>query len=290
MAGKRFPQIVHTWMYGDMEFERVAACLGEIGADGADLGMTFSGAKNSPRAWDAVDVKTILERQRLRALCVTPLCNAPELDLSNPDPAMRRIASDFVAAGIALAARAGCDRVMVTPSWFSVKHVAHGSYEDDFKRGADELAKLAEQAALHGVTLLIEPINRFRVALIHTVDDAKRMIAAIGMPNLGIAADTYHMNMEEDRSVASAILKTGTMLGCLHIGENNRKPPGFGSLDWKSILLALCALGFSGPLSHEPVFYGFDERKVAGDAEYRRWFQEMMAHGIGVLRMAMETL
>lgn len=290
MASKRYPQILHTWMYGNMEFERIARSLREIGADGADLGITFTGERNNPDVLAKTDVMGILARENLKVFCVTPLCNRPELDLSNPDPSIKKTASEFVMRGLELAEQVGCDRMLITPSWFSVKHTLHDSYEEDFKRGTDAVANVAEAAARRGLRVLIEPINRFRVGLVHTIGEVMRMIDAIGMPNLGIAADTYHMNMEEGQSVASTVLQTGGRLGCLHIGENNRKPPGFGSLDWKSIILSLRAIGFDGPLSHEPVYMYFDENKVASDESYYRRFQEMMAHGLRLLNMVMETL
>lgn len=290
MRSGRFPQIVHTWMYGQADFERVALSLKEIGADGADLGITFDGEKNSPRALERVDVRGILANENLRVRCVTPLFNRPDIDLSSPDAPTRRAAVDFAVRGLELAERAGCDRMMVAPSWFSVKHTAHGEYEDDFKRSAEAVREIALEAGKRGVILLIEPINRFRVALVRTVADAKRMLAAVGLPNLGLAADTYHMNMEEDRSVASGILAAGGALRCLHLGENNRKPPGFGSMDWKSILLALSAIDFDGPLSHEPVFLGFDERRVCSDPEFHRSFQQLLGHGIRHINMIMDTI
>ncbi|MDR1536183.1 MAG: sugar phosphate isomerase/epimerase [Planctomycetota bacterium] len=285
-----FPQIVHTWMYGDVEFEKVAASLREAGADGADIGITLQGRKNGPEALERTDLRGILARENLKPLCVTPLCNHPELDLSHPDDKIRDHALGFAVRGLDIAVQAGSDRMMIPPTWFSVRQSLHKSYEEDFARATDSLARLAGEASRRRLLLLLEPINRFRVSLVHTVAEARRMLDAIGMDNLGIAGDTYHMNMEEGQGVPSAILAAGPLLRCLHIGENNRKPPGFGSLDWKAVLGALKAIGFSGPLSHEPVFLYFSEQRVASDPEYHRYFQRLLGHGIKTLRGIMEAL
>lgn len=288
MGAKRYPQIIHTWMYGNVDFTSVARSIGETGAEGADLAMTAAGPHNSPAALAKVDVKGILERENLGLYCATLQYNRPDVDLSHPDPAIRAAGLDFARRGLDVTAANGCDRMMVTPSWFSVKHALHGTYAEDFARGAESVAIIAEEAEKRGVRLLVEAINRFRNSLVNTVADAQRLIAMVGH-NLGIVADTYHMNMEEDQSVASTILTAAGQLGCLHIGENNRKPPGFGSLDWKSIILALRSIGYEGPLSHEPLFRGFDENRVAAEPAFHRRFQDMLIHGVKTLDLIMEA-
>jgi len=50
--------------------------------------------------------------------------------------------------------------------------------------------------------------------------------------------DTFHINIEED-FVGDSILKAGDRLGHLHIGENNRMPPGYGHIPWTEVSSAL---------------------------------------------------
>ena len=276
-------------MYGNVAFTDIARNIRETGADGADLAMTAAAPYNSPKTLAKIDVKGILERENLRTYCTTLQYNRPDVDLSHPDISIRQAGLDFAFRGLDVTSKAGCDRMMLTPSWFSVKRELHGTYEEDFARGAESVAIIADEAKKHRILILVEPINRFRNALINTIADAHRLITTTGR-DIGIIADTYHMNMEEEQSVASTILTTGDRLGCLHIGENNRKPPGFGSLDWKSIILALQAVNFDGPLSHEPVFRNFDENRIATDPAFHKHFQDMLTHGIKTLNLIMDSI
>jgi len=106
-------------------------------------------------------------------------------------------------------------------------------------------------------------------SLVHTIEEAKRMIEDIASPAVGIVADTFHMNIEEDNGVINGIYSAGRHLGCLHLGDNNRKPPSSSSaLDWNAILKALRDIGFEGTLSHEPIELYYSEVKAATDKRY----------------------
>jgi D-psicose/D-tagatose/L-ribulose 3-epimerase len=65
-------------------------------------------------------------------------------------------------------------------------------------------------------------VNRFEQFLLNTAAEAVAYVNEVGSTNLKILLDTYHMNIEED-SIAGAITTAGSLLGHLHIGENNRK-------------------------------------------------------------------
>lgn len=112
-----------------------------------------------------------------------------------------------------------------------------------------EIVKIAEKA---GVFYNIEPVNRFEQFMINTCQEALEFIEPIDSPNLKILLDTFHMNIEED-SFREAIMKAGDKLGHIHIGENNRKPPGEGGvLDWDTIFNSLKEIDYGGSIVMEP--------------------------------------
>ena len=61
----------------------------------------------------------------------------------------------------------------------------------------DAFGQLAEHAEAEGVIIALEPLNRYENHMINTLADAASLCEQIGSPHLGIAADTYHMNIEE---------------------------------------------------------------------------------------------
>lgn len=110
-----------------------------------------------------------------------------------------------------------------------------------------ECAKYAEGT---GVILAFEPINRYEVDYIHTIDEAIDFVAQVDSPAMGILADTYHMNIEE-ASMEDAFKRAGKLLSHIHLVDNNRLAPGFGHMDFPGLLGALQEAGYEGYLSLE---------------------------------------
>jgi sugar phosphate isomerase/epimerase len=110
-----------------------------------------------------------------------------------------------------------------------------------------ECAKYAEGT---GVILAFEPINRYEVDYVHTIDQAIDFVAQVDSPAMGILADTYHMNIEE-ASMEDAFKRAGKLLSHIHLVDNNRLAPGFGHMDFPGLLGALQEAGYEGYLSLE---------------------------------------
>ena len=103
----------------------------------------------------------------------------------------------------------------------------------------------------NNVTFNIEVVNRFEQFLINTCEEAIEYIDAVGSPNIRVMLDTFHMNIEED-VIDGAVLKAGSKLGHVHIGENNRMPPGHGHIPWTAFSKALRKINYSGFIVMEP--------------------------------------
>lgn len=109
------------------------------------------------------------------------------------------------------------------------------------------LQAATERAADLGVTLALEPLNRFESAFPTTVAEGCALVDAVGAANLGLLLDTFHMNIEE-RDPAGAIRQAGLRLRHFHCSENDSGPVGSGHLDWRSIRQTLLAVGYRGDL------------------------------------------
>lgn len=110
------------------------------------------------------------------------------------------------------------------------------------------LSKIAES---ENVILLCEVLNRFEQFLLNSCEQALEFVKQVNSPSCKILLDTFHMNIEED-SMINAIYEAGDYLGGFHLGENNRKPVGMGTMPWKEIKKALDDIGFNGSLVQEP--------------------------------------
>jgi sugar phosphate isomerase/epimerase len=284
-----FEQTVHTWLYGDMDLSSIFRRLHQIGADGVDLTIELAG-HHSPASLLQMNIRQMAADFELSIPSSTPLFSAKGLDFADPDQAIRQMTIDFAKRSIDVNVHVGCKNMLIVPGMLSVHHKYHTSRQDDWNRVVESLRIVGEYADLAGVSLLIEPINRYRVALVHTVAQALQMIADISMPNFQLVVDTFHMQMEEITGIPDAIRQGGKYIKCVHIGDNTRRPAGLGVFDWKSILLALYDIDFDGPLSYEPVFNGIDLKRMFNDTEYASAFDHQLEFGMDYLRAIMRSI
>lgn len=111
-----------------------------------------------------------------------------------------------------------------------------------------EVTKAAED---HSVIFNIEVVNRFEQFLINTSEEAVDYVRQVNSPNVKVLLDTFHANIEED-SISQAVETAGQFLGHVHIGENNRKPPGYGHFPWGELFSALEKIDYTEDIVMEP--------------------------------------
>lgn len=114
--------------------------------------------------------------------------------------------------------------------------------------GTRELGKIA---ADYGITLGMELLNRFENHLLNTADEGVAFVEAVGLDNVKVMLDIFHMNIEEV-SMGGAIRKAGKYIGHVHTGECNRMVPGSGRMPWREIGEALREVGYDGRVVMEP--------------------------------------
>jgi sugar phosphate isomerase/epimerase len=124
------------------------------------------------------------------------------------------------------------------------------SPDDDRQVLLDALAQLGEHARSEGVVICLEPLNRYEDHMVNTLGAAASLCRELGQPSVRVAADTYHMNIEE-ADPAAALLNVGEWLGHVQLSDSNRMEPGAGHIDWGVHLAALEAAGYGGWLAFE---------------------------------------
>ena len=116
---------------------------------------------------------------------------------------------------------------------------------------SETLIPCAEFARDNGVTLLLEPINRYETSLLNSAKETVAFIDALGISeSVGILWDTFHANIE-DEHIGKTIDLIASKLKHVHFADSNRHFPGFGHLNFEFIYKCLCEIGFSGCISFE---------------------------------------
>jgi len=115
----------------------------------------------------------------------------------------------------------------------------------------DELGALCEYASRAGAAgLVLEPLNRYETTIINTLAEAGDLISKVDADNLGILADSFHMNIEE-RNITESIKKAAGLIMHVHLADSNRWPPGQGHFDFDELFSALKKIGYQSYISGE---------------------------------------
>lgn len=119
------------------------------------------------------------------------------------------------------------------------------------ERSLNSVREAIKTAEDNDVIFNMEVVNRFEQYLLNTAEEAVEYVKLVDSPNIKILLDTYHMNIEEDH-IGTAIETAGQYLGHVHVGENNRRPPGYGHIAWNELVGALKKIGYTGGIVMEP--------------------------------------
>ncbi len=158
-----------------------------------------------------------------------------------------------------------------------------GPTADELGRLVEAHRRMADQAG--GLTLAVEPLNRFEAYVLNTAAQSAAHVAAVGRPNFGYLYDTFHANIEEDDPVA-ALTATAPAIRHVHISENHRGAPGTGHIDHRAAIQAAKAAGYDGWFTVE----AFGQALPALAAATRVWrplFEseaQVVAAGVRVIR------
>ncbi|MGI6034596.1 MAG: 5-keto-L-gluconate epimerase [Limnochordia bacterium] len=155
---------------------------------------------------------------------------------TSPDPEVSAAAVQRIKDHVRLATKLGAAVIIGT-----IKGPLPGNPDEDqqaLAKAAKCLAECADFAAQHNVELTLEAINRYETNFLNTGAEAVEFLRGLDRPNVGLHLDTFHMNIEEV-DLAQTIRDCRHYLFHIHLADSNRWPPGYGHLDFKSVLKAL---------------------------------------------------
>jgi D-psicose/D-tagatose/L-ribulose 3-epimerase len=134
--------------------------------------------------------------------------------------------------------------------------------KDEWKRAVEGHQALGETLVKHGVTMAIEPLNRFETFFLNTAADAAALAAEINHPNIGILFDTFHANIEE-KDIGAGYRTVGKHLKHVHTCENDRGIPGSGHVEWTGVFQALRDIRYDGWLTIESFGFALPQLSAA---------------------------
>lgn len=118
-----------------------------------------------------------------------------------------------------------------------------GSIGTKSRQEADELFidmayALCSYAQPKGVTLVLEPVNRYEIDYINSVEEGAELLRKANISNLKLMPDVFHMNIEDAR-IGEALERYRDDIAYIHLADSNRHAPGDGHLDFDEIFTSL---------------------------------------------------
>lgn len=217
--------------------------ISDLGYDGVELAI------RDPKL---VDLDTLEHLTRSCNLAVPAIGTGQAwgeegLSFTDPDPSVRKAAIERIQSHIPAASRFGAVIIIGLIRGVLKAEVEQTQAMDWL---VEALRECCAAARPHGARLALEPINRYETMLINTTSQGLELIERVGADNFGLLPDTFHMNIEEADMEASIRQCEGHIFH-FHAADSNRWYPGAGHLDFKRILKALFASGYSGWVSGE---------------------------------------
>lgn len=172
----------------------------------------------------------------------------PTRDLSSDDRSLRESTKDYVRWCVDAAQLLGSDLIAAGPAYsFAGKrrNIPDDERKAEWKRSVESMKEMGKYAGDHGIKIGLEPINRFEVDLINTVEQLNRYLDDVDSPYVGMHLDTFHMNIEEKDS-EQAILNAGSRLFHMHTCESDRGIPGTGQVHWDAVARGLKKINYRG--------------------------------------------
>lgn len=176
----------------------------------------------------------------------------PERDLTADRKATRQAALDHVFRCLEIAAELGSD-CLVGPLYSAV---GKARWQDparralEWSRAVEGVRTMGERAAAGGLSIGLEPLNRFESDLVNTAAAALRLIGEAGEAGLGITLDNFHMHIEEADTRAAVETAVGKLVH-VQVSDSHRGVPGSGSFDWAGFQAGLKRIGYTGRISIE---------------------------------------
>lgn len=211
-----------------------------MGYDGVEIPIFDPGAVNPAAAREA------LSDSGLR--CTASTAMAEGLSLIDADRCERGVA--WMQEVIRTSAVLGAD-LLCGPMCVPVGEMRGRGYtETEWDCCVRSFQEIGKVAADEGVTIALEPLNRFETFMLNTVADGVRLMDQVDHPNVGLLLDTFHMHIEE-KSTRDAILSARSHVKHFHCSENDRGTVGTGQVAWDEAFAALNEIGYEGWMTVE---------------------------------------
>lgn len=183
------------------------------------------------------------------------ICGGYPAELLHPDRARRQACVDALRRHLDLAAELGAAGPITVPIFNNNDRLPDMSPWKSRSEAERELLiamlqTLTPHAEQVGVAILLEPLNRYEASCLPRQQDGAAVVRALNSPGVRLISDVFHMHIEETNT-PETLRAVGDVLGHVHLADNTRLEPGSGDIDFRAIMDALKAIGYTGYMAFE---------------------------------------
>lgn len=251
-----------VWHYSSMvswlpcyPLDEVIERTARIGYPAIELGAA------SPHLWpdyltpeDKQKIRKKIESHNLEISAVCPaLGGGPGHNPASPNSREREASLDHYRKIIDLAVELGSKSILWLPGWI----VFGVTQRQSWKWAQQSLTQCARYAFEKSITVVIEPTPADS-DLIESADDALNMRKEVGLENIKVMFDTFHV-FYRGESVEDYVERMKDHLAEVHLSDPDRLPPGTVRRDEYELLIrSLKEINFKGYLAVEVGFVRAD--------------------------------
>ena len=263
-----------------MPFPKQCEYAAKLGYDGLEIApYTFS---DEPHRMGSAQIASARAAATDAGIAITGLhwllVKPAGLSITSRDDAVRRKTLDVMLAFVDQCAELG-GRYLVHGSPHQRRIEAGDTRASAMARAQECFAAVAERAEKAGVVYCVEPLGSDQTPLINTLEEAAKVVDAIGSRALRSMLDCSSAGRMETAPLPALVEKwlPAGMIAHVQVNDRNRRGPGQGEQRFAPLFAALVKHGYEGDVAVEPFDYVPDGPAAA-------------ARAIGYIRGILESL
>lgn len=170
---------------------------------------------------------------------VSTICAGYSGSLLSPSKEERVTAINSIEKRLDWANRLGAVGVITVPIFGEaivpdISPVFKDKFELEWRLAVEEYRILGRYARDVGSIVIVEPLNRYETHFLRTLSQAALLCEEVGLDEVRIMADYFHMNIEEV-DVKTSFKENLNRIVHVHLADSNRLAPGRGHTDFSSL-------------------------------------------------------
>lgn len=250
-------------LFGGWRLEKIFNYVSQLGYEGVEIApFTLSEDIRKIKSRERREIKDLAASYNVEIVGTHWLLVTPRgLHLTHPDETIRRFTKQYLCDLVKFTSDIG-GRFLVFGSPDQRNILEGVSFEEAWRHARETFYECSRFAEDYNAVIAIEPLARQLTNFINTAEEAIRLIKDVSHPNFRLNLDVYSM-LDEENPINEIIRSSKEYLVHIHVNDDNKLGPGFGSVDYRPIIKVLKEIKYKGFLSVEVFDFSPGPQEIA---------------------------